>query len=48
MIAPLSAGIAQTDEKFKGLQADSFFFKEVILPQRGGSRVEADDRIVGT
>ncbi len=48
MIAPLSAGVAQADEKFKGLQAYSFFVKDVILPQPGAAVVEASDRIIAT
>ena len=48
MVAPLSAGIAQADEKFKGLQAYSFFVKGVSLPQPGAVVVLTNDRIAAT
>ncbi len=48
MIAPLGARIAQAYEKFKGLQDYSFFFKDMILPQRGKAVVLASDRIPST
>ena len=46
MIAPFGAGVTQADEKFKGLQAYSFFDKDVSLPQRGAFVVSTDVRIV--
>ena len=48
MVAPLGAGIAQADEKFKGLQACVFFVKGVSLPQCGAIVVAVDDRIAPT
>ena len=46
MVTPFCAGIAQADEKFKGLQAFSFFVKGVSLPQPGLGVRAVDDRIV--
>ena len=48
MIASFRAGVAEANEKFKGLQAFSFFFKDVILPQCDAAVVIGDDRIVST
>lgn len=48
MIAPLGSGVAQADEKFKGLQAFPFFLKDVSLPQPRASVVDAGVRIVST
>ena len=48
MVASLRAGVAQTDEKFKRLQAFSFFVKGVSLPQPGLGVRAVDDRIGST
>ncbi len=48
MVASLSAGVAQADEKFKGLQVFSFFVKDVSLPQPRAPVVNASVRIAST